>query len=54
MNTVAGQELDMCVINETYPVQIDDTEIWRVRLYFADVDHLVDLFFLIIGELECT
>jgi hypothetical protein len=25
-----------------------------VRLYFADVDHLVDLFFLIIGELECT
>lgn len=40
MDAVCGQQLHMAVLNEIDPVQIDHTQVWRMRLDFANVDHL--------------
>ena len=54
MDAVAGEHVDVRVVHEADAVQVDDAEIWRVRLDLADVDDLVDLLSLLVAKLERT
>ena len=42
----------MRVVDEADAVQVDDAQVGRVRFDLADVDHLVDLFRLLVRQLE--
>ena len=48
MDTVAGQELHVRVVDEADSVQVDHAKVRSVRFDLADVDHLVDLFCLLV------
>ena len=52
VDAVAGQEFDVGVVDEADSVQVDHTQVWRVRLDLADVDYLVDLLRFLVRKLE--
>lgn len=52
MDAVVGQHVDVRVVDEADAVQVDDAQVRRVRLDLPDVDHLVDLFLLLVAKLE--
>jgi len=56
MDAVAGQHFHVRVVDKTDAIQVDHSQVGRVRLDFADVDHFVDLFLFFVCQLEsaCT
>ena len=54
VDAVAGQQLDVRVVDEADAVQIDDAQVGRVRFDLADVDDFVDLFRFLVRQLERT
>ena len=54
MDAVVRHELHMAIVDEADAVEVDDAQVRRVRLDLADVDDLVNLFRLLVGQLEST
>ena len=52
MNAVGGQEVNVRVIQKRDAVQVDHLEVRSMGFDLADIDHLVDVFLGLRGELE--
>jgi len=52
VDTVAGQQLHVRVVDKADAVQVDHAKVWRVCFDLADVDYFVDLFCLLVRQFK--